>query len=269
MGKMEYNHTDVERLAYADASGVLVGTKCYGIGVFSIQASRHPEFEKWFERLKKKHKISGELDWDSIANNSNDVDFVIELADKILCSRGGYFDIIVVNTNMYRKWMRSDSDKEGAFYVTYTHLLESVAKRGSMISEVFIADRTDAYPKQNEVMEIVANNMLARGDVHGRVGQVRKVSSTLTPGVQVADLLTGLVVAGHMRHLGCSAELNEGKCRAIEQVARLLGWKDLCFDTFPNAKFNIWHFPKEYRNNPRTMDVRIRTPRSKVVSTPK
>jgi hypothetical protein len=147
--------------------------------------------------------------------------------------------------------MLPDGDREGAFYVTFTHLLESVAKRGSKISEVFVADRTDVYPMRDEVMEIVANNMLAQCSANGRIGRIRKGSSVSTSGVQAADLLTGVVVAGHARRLAANAKLNEGKCRAIQRVSRVLGWRDLCFDTFPNAKFNIWHFPKEYRNNPR------------------
>lgn len=58
----------------------------YGIGVFSIQASLHPEFEKWFERLEKKHDIIDELKWSSL-EKANEIDFVVDLAKSILHSK--------------------------------------------------------------------------------------------------------------------------------------------------------------------------------------
>jgi hypothetical protein len=38
-------------------------------------------------------------------------------------------------------------------------------------------------------------------------------------------------------------------------MARLLGWDAPHYDTMPNDKFNIWHFPIEYRALPGTRDV--------------
>jgi hypothetical protein len=31
----------------------------------------------------------------------------------------------------------------------------------------------------------------------------------------------------------------------ISKLASTLGWPDLYYDTYPNPKFNIWHFPDD------------------------
>ncbi len=261
MSKMDYRDDDVGRLAFADESGTDGKTKCYGIGVFSIESSRLASFEMWFESLKRKHNIGGELKWKSINNRISDINFVIELAAQILHSQSGRFDVIVVDTSRYVKWQQRDGDRENAFYVTYTVLLKYVAERGDKISEIFIDDRSDEYPLHDEAMEIIGNRMLAQCAANGRLGKVRKVSSISTSGVQVADLLTGVVVASHRRRLDKLFQPNKGKTLAIERVASLLGWNDICYDTFPSEKFNIWHFPIEFRDKPRTMAVVPQPPR--------
>ena len=53
------------------------------------------------------------------------------------------------------------------------------------------------------------------------------------------------------------APLNAGKRLAIERMASLLGWDALHYDTYPHDKFNIWHFPTEYRADPATREIRV------------
>jgi hypothetical protein len=71
----------------------------------------------------------------------------------------------------------------------------------------------------------------------------------------VADLLTGAVNAAHSRWLNPGFPLHSVKRLAIERLAQILGWDDLCYDTMPSQKFNVWHFPKEYRAVPKTRAV--------------
>src|SRR6185295_18538497 len=74
-------------------------------------------------------------------------------------------------------------------------------------------------------------------------------------GVQVADLLTGAITAAHARKLNGNLPLNPGKRLAIDRLAEILGWDDLCYDTMPSTRINIWHFPREYRAFPQTLPV--------------
>lgn len=253
------------RVAYADESGTHGSTKCYGIGVVSLEEERLPAFEERFAELKAKHNVAGELKWEAIRNRYSDINLVLDWLHHILASRTARLDVMVVNTALYRNWSERGSDRETAFYKTYTQLLKSTARKAGKITKVFIDDRSDAYAKQHEAMEIIGNHMLVQLASDGRLGAVTKVPSDLTPGVQVADVLTGLIVAGHSLVLNESYALNKGKRLAVDRAARMLGWDRLCYDTMPGSKLNIWHFPVEYRAKPRTREV-VRARRAEQVT---
>jgi hypothetical protein len=74
--------------------------------------------------------------------------------------------------------------------------------------------------------------------------------------IQVADLLTGAINAAHNRYLDPTFTLHPGKEFTISKLAGVLGWDTLWYDTYPNAGFNVWHFPwQEFRGKPRTRNV--------------
>lgn len=88
--------------------------------------------------------------------------------------------------------------------------------------------------------------MLAKLASVGRLGSVTKVDSAETPGVQLADVLTGAINTAHMLRLQTVA-VHPGKHLALERMASQLGWNHLAYDTYPHPKFNVWRFPIEYR----------------------
>ncbi len=134
-------------------------------------------------------------------------------------------------------------------------MLNDNAKRSGDITKVFIDDRSGSYLKQYEVVEIITNRMLAREGSTGRIVSVTKENSLNVPGIQAVDILTGAINASHLRYLDSSTEINSGKVLAVGRLAKTLGWDDLCYDTMPNLEMNIWHFPREYRDIPRTRSV--------------
>ena len=75
------------------------------------------------------------------------------------------------------------------------------------------------------------------------------------PGIQVADMLTGAINTGHRLQLDPTIQINRGKRLLLARMAQVLGWDALCYDTWPDTKFNIWHFPQEYRAQPATKNV--------------
>lgn len=247
----------VSRIAFADESGIDGSTKCYAIGVISVAKNRLQGFNDVFGRLKKEHGVSQEVRWKSVGNGHGLINLGIDWLHRILKSDTARFDVIVVNTEQYRKWSRRGADREEAFYVTYTFLLRHLAKQVRVTTEVFIDDRSDEYPKQHEVVETIANHMLNKLHSSGRLDRVTKVPSHDHPGIQVADMLTGAVAASHRLLLDPTTRLNAGKRLAIERMASVLGWDGLHYDTFPHDKFNIWHFPVEYRANPATREIRV------------
>ena len=89
--------------------------------------------------------------------------------------------------------------------------------------------------------------MLAKLAATGRLGSVKKANSSETAGIQVADLLTGAINTAHVCHLCPGFTIHNGKRLAIRRLADMVGWPHLAHDTYPHPKFNVWHFPTEFR----------------------
>lgn len=236
------------RIAFADESGTDNHSPCYAIGVISVESTRREAFERYLTELRAAHRFTGEAKWTRVRTSHGLTNFALASLDAILRSSTAEFDVIVVNKSLFRNW--AIIGPESAFYQTYTYLLRHIVRRSSVSTEVLIDDRSDSYSKRHEVVETIGNHMLARLEQSGRLGAVRRVRSHDQIGVQVADLLTGAVNAAHLRHLLPQAPLNPGKALTIMRLAELIGWDNLCYDTFPSPRLNIWHFPTEYRAVP-------------------
>ncbi|HEV7684045.1 MAG TPA: DUF3800 domain-containing protein [Pyrinomonadaceae bacterium] len=245
----------MKRIAFADESGIGGNTSCYAIGVVSFDADCIEGFDDYFKSKLINHGVQGEAKWTKVRASHGLINFTLEALDSILRSQSGCFDVIVVNTSLYRNWRSPLTTKEDAFYKTYALLLRHIAERANLPAEIFIDDRSDTYAKRDEMMKTIGNNMLAQLATSGRLTGVRKVRSHDCIGVQVADLLTGAVNASHARFLNARTPLHSGKGLAIERLARMIGWDDLCYDTMPSNKFNIWHFPIEYRADPSSRPI--------------
>lgn len=245
----------MSRIAFADESGIDTKTTCYAIGVVSFDADCLEGFEDYFKSKLISHGVQGEGKWTKVRESHGLINFTLDALSSILRSHSASFDTIVVNTSLFRNWSSPLMTKEDAFYQTYTYLLQYIANRANLPAEIFIDDRCDSYAKRDEMMENIGNNMLAQLASAGRLSDIHKVNSHDYVGVQVADLLTGAVNAAHARLLNARIPMHPGKRLAIERLAQMLGWDDLCYDTMPSDKFNIWHFPIQYRAVPRTRAV--------------
>ena len=244
----------VSRIAFADESGTGGRSPCYSIGVVSMATEKQDQLNEHFSALKRKHGVEEEVKWTRVRKGHGLINLILDALDFILRSETAAFDAIVVCKELYRNWHGSGLQKEQAFYQTYTLLLRHIAHRVNVGAEVFIDDRSDAYAKRHEVVEKIGNRMLAKLESQGRLESVTKVRSKDVPGIQVADVLTGAITSAHCRHRDPSTRVNAAKSLAIKRLASMIGWDDLCYDTFPHAKFNIWHFPTEYRACPESRD---------------
>ena len=240
----------MKRVAFADESGIDGRTSCYSIGAVSVDADRLEVFEEYFKSKLLEHGVQGEAKWTRIRMSHGLINFALDALNSVLRSDSASLDVIVVNTSLFRNWTMSLVTKEAAFYQTYTYLLRHIAKRAKVTADVYIDERSDAYAKRHVVVEKIGNNMLEQLASRGRLGSVRKVSSSRYVGIQIADLLTGAINAAHSLRLNPKLPIHPGKRLAIERLSEILGWDDLCYDTMPSEKFNIWHFPIEYRSFP-------------------
>lgn|SRR5262245_13162557 len=231
-------------IAFADESGTDANSPCYGIGVVCVAADAVGAFETYVNDLKRQHGVQGEVKWTRIRKSHGAINFALGALDAILRSRTATLDVMVVRKDQYRNWR---GDTEIAFYKTYTQLLRHIARRTKETATVLIDARSDAYSRSNEVIETIGNRMLARLNSAGKLAGVEKVDSRDRIGIQVADVLTGAITAGHIRYLDRGFGMHNGKIVTVGRIAQMLGWDALCYDTFPHDKINIWHFPIEFR----------------------
>ncbi len=216
------------------------------------------EFDDWIRTLKQRHGVSDELKWHKIRKGHGAINCTLDLLHGIAISDDLTYDALVVHKELYRNWQGNSQQQELAFYKTYTQLLRYVANRTQETIRVLIDNRVDTYGKQHEVVETIGNHMLNKLESSGRLDAVEKVDSKKVVGIQAVDVLTGAITAAHQCHLNPNFKIHLGKQVAIRRLASLLGWDDLCYDTMPDPKLNVWHFPIEYRAIPRTRKYKLR-----------
>jgi hypothetical protein len=241
----------LDYLVYGDESGTTGSDRCYSIGLLCVPKSKVDEFNKYVLDLKKKRGIVGELKWSKIKNSAGQANICVDLLSMVLRS-SCCFHSIVVEKSIYNNWK---SDREKAFYQTYTYLLKNTAKQVKSKLIVLIDQKCDKYKKNDEVIGIVANNMLAKLGSDRTIQEVTMNDSKEHLGLQVVDILTGAVNSGYMKFLNPKLSLSVAKEAAFIKMANMLGWDQLVYDTYPNKDFNIWHFPSENRSRPATKAI--------------
>lgn len=237
----------VRYVLYADESGVHQSASCYTIGAILVPEEYAGDFQDSLNEVTQRHNISTEIKWEYVRNSYNSMNFAIDLL-KLLITGPSVFTCIVVRKDAYRKWQ---GDQEAAFYITYTLLIEHCTKQLEAQVEATMDQKSESYPKHHEVVGIIANHKLKNN--LGEVEQVVRGDSKEHIELQAVDILTGAVNSAHDLYLNPNARVNSGKRLLLDGLSAIVGWDSLHYDTFPNAEFNIWHFPKEeYRAVPAT-----------------
>lgn len=238
-------------LVFGDESGTTGSDRCYSIGLLCVPKDKINEFNDYVLDLKAKRGIVGELKWSKIKNSSGQANICANLLSMVLRS-SCCFHSIVVEKSIYNNWR---TDRERAFYQTYTYLLKNTAKHVGSELTVLIDQKCDKYKKHDEVIGIVANNMLSQIGSNKSIHSVAMHDSKVHCGLQVVDILTGAVNSGYMKFLNPNLTLSRAKEAAFIKMAAMLGWDKLHYDTYPNKNFNIWHFPSENRGVPATKKI--------------
>jgi hypothetical protein len=238
---------------FADESGTHAKDRCYGIGALVVPTVKLDGFNRYFGQLKARHHVGQDAGWEPVSKSYGDMNLCLDLLKAVLRSSSASFSVIVVKKDLYRMWAEN---KEDAFWVTYQQLIVDRARMKPGEFKVTIDPRSDSYSKHDEVLEIIGNNILAKVPGGGRLQEVAEGESKVDFGIQAADFLTGAVVAAHNVFLNPSRPIHPGKILLAKRMAAVLGWSDLVCDTFPTEKkFNIWHFPQEWRAVPETRGV--------------
>lgn len=240
----------MEYIFYGDESGQnLKNYKAYGIGAFLIPKAQEERYNRVFEELADKHKINKEVGWKTLNSSYNIINFGMDVL-RVVLTTSASFTSIMVHKDHFRNWSSTRISREDAFYQTYTFLLRHIASVLHASVTAKLDQKSDSYRKRCEVVEVIANNSLKESSA--KINSVEKVNSKHHVGIQIADLLTGAITASRCMYLNENFKVNAAKALFISKLSQILGWESLCFDTYPESKFNIWHFPPECRNNPGT-----------------
>lgn len=241
----------MDYLVFGDESGTTGNDSCYSIGLLCVPMDKIEEFESYVQKLKFQRGIVGELKWKKIKNSSGQANICVDILSMVL-KTACCFHSIIVEKSIYNNWR---INRERAFYQTYTYLLKNTAKQVNSPLKVMIDYKCDKYKKNDEVIGIVANNMLSQIGKDKTISDVKMHDSKAHAGLQVVDILTGAVNSGYMKYLNENIKLSKAKEASFIKMAEMLGWDKLHYDTFPNKDFNIWHFPIENKANPATKKI--------------
>jgi hypothetical protein len=241
----------MEVTAFADESGTSAGIPCYTIGVLNIPSDFLIDFNLKVQELATKSGLRGELKWEKIRSSAGQINLCLEII-KLILSSPCKFHAISVEKSPYKKWRENEED---AFYTTYNLLLRQSSKGFDANYKIFIDQRCTVYPKQEELMQIITNHMLAKLPTASKIEHVTMENSKLQMGLQAVDLITGAINTAYQLYLKPHAEMQDAKKIAISLMAKAVGWDSLANDTYPNDHFNIWHFPPETRGKPKTAIV--------------
>ena len=139
--------------------------------------------------------------------------------------------------------------------MTYNYLIRESSKSRNAKITVFADQKSTSYPKQDVVMQIITNYMLAKLPTTSKINHVAMEDSKYHWGLQAVDIITGEVNSSYHLFFEPNAQMQLAKKIAIRKMAKVLGWDNLAYDTMPNENFNIWHFPIETRRIPATKEV--------------
>jgi len=235
----------MEYVAFGDESGTTGSDRCYGIGLLCVRKDTLHIFNERVQKLKDKYGIVGELKWSKIKNSAGQANICIELLAMVLKNSCCFHSIIVVK-NIYNNWQ---TDRELAFYQTYTMLVKNVAKQIKSDVEVIIDQKIDKYKKNDEVTGIVANNMLARAGMKKLVKSVTMHDSKHHLGLQVVDILTRAVNSGYLKYPGISRKRCE-LCRFQRVFDLITAFHWLSGKSCPNLDFKnrlFMHRPTRFK----------------------
>lgn len=242
---------------FSDESCTHKGPRYYVIGSVAVDAQLAPGVEADIDDILRNYNVAHELHWSNIRAHRGEAIGAVE-SIRLALRAGCLLHAVVVDKERFQKWRVSE---EEAFYTTYSLHLRTLAESAADLLEVRIDDRSDSYPKQDEKLHIITNHMLAQLESPTNILDLEKVDSKSHRLLQLADVWTGAVAMATNESLSNNHDLTglqPSKTTIIGDVAAMLGWDSLCYDTMPapeRDQINIWHFPKEFRNTPATRRV--------------
>lgn len=244
-------------LVACDESGTKQ-TPYFGFGSLWMSWDRRGDFANLFTRLRQRHKFETEAKWKRI--NRRSYPFTKDLVEEFFQRRWLSFHCLVVRKATIDKSLHEGSYElawQKHFTMLLTNKIRQCMKRHAdreNTIRIWVDPIQSSYPKADEVVEIIANHVLAKV-VGGKrpIDRVITRDSKSTPAIQLCDILLGAVLDAWRQNAQ-----SQDKLGIQRLIAEHLGWPDLQADTKPNErKFNIWYFHDPQRQRTREIQTRL------------
>lgn len=171
-----------------------------GIGGIWFPSSYRETFKREMNTIKTKYNVRGELKWQKLSPSF--MDLYKEVIDYFFRSNLR-FRIIIIESNKVDNIVFNNDDAELGFYKFYYQLLHHWIYDFNEY-DIFIDLKTNRVNGRLNTLK----NVLERSNLSTRINQVQALPSQESVGIQLADILTGLVVAKFNQELTSVAKLS-------------------------------------------------------------
>lgn len=237
-------------LVCCDESG-MDGSVYYGFGSLWMPWDRRGDFASLFTTLQNAYNYHHEIKWKKVHRFSFGMAqaLVTEFFQRrwlmfhCLIVRKGYVDL-----SQHHSF---DEARRKHFALLLQTKISFFAARDKRY-HAWVDPIHSSYKKAGEAAHKIINSTLKQRIQLPALQSLQERDSRDTPGIQLADLLLGAVMAAWHKEATAAP-----KIRMLEHVAKHLGWPDLRADTFLKEwKFNIWNFHDPTRREPREIKTR-------------
>jgi hypothetical protein len=248
---------DRHYLIYCDESG-LHGTRLTGFGSLWMTYERRGDFQQIWRDLHVRYFPPSEVKWERVKKETQP--FFEALVDEFFKRQWLMFHCLLISKQEVNLSLHKNN-WDLARRKHFTLFLANKIRRFAAPRKHYMI-RVDpihsSYAKADEAAEVILNNIMEQAPTlrgTGTIDSLLTVDSKETPGMQLADLLVGAVLAARHGHITA-----EPKRALVQRIAEHLGWTDLTSDTMPRAqKFNIWRFWDPTSGKPRPEVTRLTT----------
>jgi hypothetical protein len=195
---------DIE--VYCDESGIEALTnkdahKYIAIGGIWIAANKRVALKNGLSAIKARHKIRGEFKWNKLSPAY--FDFYKELVDFFFNSYFIRFRVILIEAKKTNEYTFHNSDIELEFYKFYYQLIHHWILDFNDYN-VFL----DLKVNRNKERLKDLHKVLSNANLSSAINQVQGLPSEQSLGIQLADLLTGMVAAKFNGEITSKAKLD-------------------------------------------------------------
>lgn len=178
---------------YCDESGLeaLNDNKAHlfsSIGGIWMPSEYRSEFKDALKSIKAKHKVYGEFKWNKVSPAF--LDFYTDIIDFFFSTENLRFRVILLESNKIDNYKFHNGDSELGFYKFYYQLLHHWILD---FNEYDISLDLKVNRDRNRLNSL--NKVLNNANLTSNIKQVQGLPSDESLGIQLADLLTGLVGA--------------------------------------------------------------------------